>query len=250
MNLNDMSKPMTAKTLNELSLKRFGKKLKLEDFDLHQLYDARNKVRTVLFNVETNESYESVNSGDTYHKNKMFLDIINAEINEREKSLTESKRRQLKNSRLKNKNTKKIVETAEEEAELIMAAKDMVDKITGWMEHTSEMQSETMLSLGDAIRIEKGSKESKEFINIVKPSLDAMYESMESTRHKLISGVELLTGVRSLDMGDEPELEDDFDDSDDFAASSASKGGNSLEGREKRESFNRKGNLLNSKKKV
>ena len=32
---------------------------------------------------------------------------------------------------------KKVKEGAEEEAQLVMAAKDMVDKVTGWMEDTA-----------------------------------------------------------------------------------------------------------------
>ena len=39
-----------------------------------------------------------------------------------------------------------------------MAAKDMVDKVTGWMEDTASMQTETILELGDAIRDEEGAE--------------------------------------------------------------------------------------------
>ena len=48
----------------------------------------------------------------------------------------------------KDKEEKKVKEGAEESAQLVMAAKDMVDKITGWMEDTASMQSESMLELG------------------------------------------------------------------------------------------------------
>ena len=51
---------------------------------------------------------------------------------------------------------KKVKEGAEEQATLVMAAKDMVDRITGWMEDTAEMQTESMLELGDKIRDEMG----------------------------------------------------------------------------------------------
>ena len=50
----------------------------------------------------------------------------------------------------------KVREGAEEQATLVMAAKDMVDRITGWMEDTAEMQTESMLELGDKIRDELG----------------------------------------------------------------------------------------------
>ena len=70
----------------------------------------------------------------------------------------------------KDKEKKKVKEGAEEEAQLVMAAKDMVDKVTGWMEDTASMQTETILELGDAIRDEEGPEKSESFINAVKPT--------------------------------------------------------------------------------
>lgn len=241
MLLGDMSKPLTSKFLNETSAKRFGKKLKLEKFNMEQLYDARNRLRTKLHTVETTESYNSVNKGESYHQNKMFLDIVNAEILERESKKSSEPKTRWKNKKSR-VNENSLFETAEQEAELIMAAKDMVDKLSGWMEHTSEMQSETMLSLGDAIRVEKGSRESQEFIQVVRPALEQMYSVMEETRQKLISGVEMLTGERQPDIGQD-DMDMSMDDEqmgsdmgDDFSSSEAAKGGNSNSGREKRES--------------
>ena len=46
-----------------------------------------------------------------------------------------------------------VKEGAEESAQLVMASKDMVDKVTGWMENTASMQTETMLELADAVEM-------------------------------------------------------------------------------------------------
>lgn len=82
MNIREISKPVTAKSLNESLAKRFGQRIALENFTLEQLADARNKVRTTLSQIETNESFNSVKN-DTYQKSKLFLDVLNAEITER-----------------------------------------------------------------------------------------------------------------------------------------------------------------------
>ena len=66
-----------------------------------------------------------------------------------------------------------------------MASKDMVDRLTGWMEDTAEMQTESMLELADAIRDELGSEKSEAFTSAVKPALEAMYDAMETTRAAL-----------------------------------------------------------------
>ena len=149
----------------------------------------------------------------------------------------------------KDKEKKKVKEGAEEEAQLVMAAKDMVDKVTGWMEDTASMQSETILELGDAIRDEEGSEKSESFINAVKPALESLYTSLEATREALTGGVAVLTGegAPTDTMGadaEEPAMEptDDADidmpdQSDDFAASEPATGGEEPADREKRESF-------------
>ena len=146
----------------------------------------------------------------------------------------------------KDKEKKKEKEGAEEEAQLVMAAKDMVDKVTGWMEDTASMQSETILELGDAIRDEEGSEKSESFINAVKPALESLYTSLEATREALTGGVAVLTGENAPDtMGadaEEPAMEpttdadaDMPDQSDDFAASEPASGGEEPADRQKRE---------------
>ena len=146
----------------------------------------------------------------------------------------------------KDKEKKKVKEGAEEEAQLVMAAKDMVDKVTGWMEDTASMQSETILELGDAIRDEEGSEKSESFINAVKPALESLYTSLEATREALTGGVAVLTGENAPDtMGadaEEPAMEpttdadaDMPDQSDDFAASEPASGGEEPADRQKRE---------------
>lgn len=242
MNIREFTKPVTAKALNESLARKFGSRIDLNAFTTEQLTDARNKLRTKVFNVETTESFNSVQTAD-YQKTKLFLDVLNTAIAEREEiaasSLEESNRQ--------------VNEGAEDHAELVMAAKDMVDRITGWMEDTAEMQTESMLELADAIRDELGSEQSETFVNTVKPSLEALYQTMETTRVSLTNGVGLLTGEGEApeamgadddELGMEPTVdgEDDLDldmdmgDEEDFAAADAAAGGEEEAGRAKRES--------------
>ena len=149
--------------------------------------------------------------------------------------------------------TSLLKEGAEDNAEIIMASKDMVDRLTGWMEDTAEMQSESMLELADAIRDEMGQTQSDTFVNTVKPALEQLYGSMETTRVALTSGVSLLTGegeAPAADMGAPmdgeeemaPEIDGDVDMDleptvdDEFAAAGAAAGGTDEAGRAKRES--------------
>ena len=245
MNIREFTKPVTAKTLNESLAKRFGAKINIDEFTTEQLQDVRNKLRTKVFNVETTESFDAVQK-EEYSKNKLFLDVLNAALSERDDvtvAIDEA--------------IEQVNEGEEDKAELVMAAKDMVDRVTGWMEDTAEKQTESMLELADAIRDEMGSEASESFTNTVKPALEAMYATMESTRATLTQGVGMLTGeAEPMDtMGDddmdmEPTVDgDDMDmdiepDGDDFEADDAAAGGEEEAGREKRESATPKGKRI------
>jgi hypothetical protein len=244
MHIREFTKPVTAKTLNESLAKRFGAKINIDEFTTEQLQDVRNKLRTKVFNVETTESFDSVQKED-YAKNKLFLDVLNAALAERDDvtvAIDEA--------------IEQVNEGAEDAAELVMAAKDMVDRVTGWMEDTAEMQTESMLELADAIRDEMGSEQSESFTATVKPALEAMYAAMESTRNTLTQGVGMLTGegeapeAMGADVGaEDPAMEptvdaeaevdvaDAADAADDgMGAADAAAGGEEPMGREKRES--------------
>ena len=240
MHISQFGKPVTAKSLNESLGAKFGQKLNLKKFTLEQLQDVRNRLRTRLSQVETNESFDSVQN-ETYQKSKLMLDILNAEISERgEIDFTESRR---------------LREGEEDKAELVMAAKDMVDRVTGWMEDTAEMQTESMLELADAIRDEHGQESSEQFTNTIKPALEALFQTLEQTRETLTGAVGLLTGegtppetmgaeddlgagMDDLDLDSEGDADLDLDlaGDDDFGADAAATGG--LEGgdRARRES--------------
>lgn len=334
MNLKEITKPITAESLNETLAKRFGKKLNVQKFTNEQLEDARNKLRTQLSAIETNESFDDVHSNDTYQKSKLMLDVLNAEISQRDNIVGEEKKpdkdgdgvpdwadkkpgeddhakkdsksdkglsakqkklpKGLQNAIAKKKTNEgkyeyfddkataqahaekhggkvytnsgkgnaggknthvvikdiKLKEGKEDEAELVMASKDMVDRVTSWMEDTAEMQTESMLELADAIRDEMGMQQSDAFVGTVKPALEAMYDVMETTRAALTQGVGMLTGegeAPAPDMGAElpaePEgdvdadMEPTVDADDEFAAAEAGAGGEEEAGRAKRESI-------------
>ena len=76
MKLKEISKPQTTASLNENLAKNFGQRINIDAFTLEQLQDARNKIRTELSQIETNESFDSVLKDSDYQKKKMFLRVI------------------------------------------------------------------------------------------------------------------------------------------------------------------------------
>lgn len=292
MRLTEFNKQPTAETINESLSNMFGQKLNLESFTLEQLEDARNKIRTKLSQFETSNGYNAVYEDETYSKNKMFLNVLNKAIEERQEQavqitaleqmvldkvqegiialedLPAELRSKMQHSTSEKSIKEDVINEGEEEkAELIMASRDMVDRITGWMEDTAGMQAESMLELVDSIRDELGADLAMEFESVVKPALASIYTALETSRQQLTSGVRLLTGEGGAEMmGTDPLASDDMaadddlagdmdaglDAEDEFAADAAASGGDQAAGRPTREhiEYSRKlGIMLAPKKK-
>jgi hypothetical protein len=301
MRITEFKKQLTAKALNESAAKMFGQKLNLDSFTMEQLEDARNKLRTKIHQIENGQGFNAVYENENYSKNKLFLDVLNHTIEERSQvvefsdmermvlekvdqgliefaDLPEELQEKAHKSKMckacdmpakecKCDHEEKVDESVlregeEEKAELIMASRDMVDRITGWMEDTANMQAESMLELVDSIRDELGSDVSMEFEGLVKPALASIYAALEGARQQLTQSVAVITGEGGDSMmGAEqpiaPEIapeeapEEELDD-EEAGASAAAAGGPEAAGRAVRENaeFSRKlASLLAPKKK-
>ena len=199
----------------------------------------------------------------------MMLDIINKAISERKlaeyggsndpvakvASTTLSAKSKLDKGQALDQEEKKIVskmmtkEGVEEQSELILAAKDMMDKVTGYLEDLASMKTEGMLELADRIRDEMGADKADAFIQKIQPAIEQAEATLSTTRQELDNGVRILTGEEAvsdpmgaddtMDMDtDLDSLDSDTDDTetDEFGASDAEAGGTEPEGREQRES--------------
>ena len=139
-------------------------------------------------------------------------------------------------------------EGVEEQSELILAAKDMMDKVTSFLEDLASMKTEGMLELADRIRDEMGAEKSDAFLQKIQPAIEQAEATLTTTRQELDNGVRILTGeeVASEPMGadDTMDMDTDLDsldseggeETDEFGASDAEAGGTEPEGREQRES--------------
>jgi hypothetical protein len=152
-----------------------------------------------------------------------------------------------------------LLEGEEDKAEIIMATKDMVDRITGWLEDVAAMKAEQLLELVDSIREQQGSDVAQSYNDAVKPALEAVYTALETSRSGLSGALAIVSGgeapaTMGAPMGAAPAAGAEGE----MAAMGAEMGSelpampSAEAGREKRESVDysrRLGMLLNSKKK-
>jgi hypothetical protein len=268
----DLTKPITTESLLKEFESRFNMTMDLSQFNEEELQDYANHVRTKIHEITQNTHFGQELTNDGYQKNQMMLDIINQAISERKlaeyggsmsndpmtKGATTaiSAKTKLDKGQTLDQDEKKVVskliqkEGVEEQSELILAAKDMMDKVTSFLEDLASMKTEGMLELADRIRDEMGADKSDAFLQKIQPAIEQAEATLTTTRQELDNGVRILTGeeVASDPMGaddtmDMDNTDADLDDlgtddleSDEFGASDAEAGGTEPEGREQRES--------------
>ena len=285
----DLTKPITTESLLKEFESRFNMTMDLSKFNEVELQDYANHVRTKIHEITQNTHFGQELTNDGYQKNQMMLDIINQAITERKlaeyggsmstdpevkagstaisakskldkgQALTPGEKKQV-SKMLSTDEMKKmpkgtgtmmgVKEGVEEQSELILAAKDMMDKVTGYLEDLASMKTEGMLELADRIRDEMGADKADAFMQKIQPAIEQAEATLTTTRQELDNGVRILTGeeVASNPMGaddtmdmdntDLDSLDSEMDDTetDEFGASDAEAGGTEPEGREQRES--------------
>ena len=258
----ELTKPITAESLIKEFESRFNQTMDLSKFTKEDLEDYANKVRTKIHEITQNTHFGQELKDDNYQKNQMMLDVLNQKINEfeikndpdtmkmadkikRTAGMKDAEKKQIIGALVSKEDVK---EGVEEQSELILAAKDMMDKVTSFLEDLASMKTEGMLELADRIRDEMGAEKSDAFLQKIQPAIEQAEATLATTRQELDNGVRILTGevVASDPMGaddtmnmDDPDADlDDLEtpEPDEFGASDAEAGGTEPEGREQRES--------------
>ena len=260
----ELTKPITTEALLKEFESRFNQTLNLSQFSREQLEDTANKIRTKIHNITQNEHFGEELRNHDYQKSQAMLDIVNQAIREYGAGSSEirkdpdtakmvNKIKQMPG--IQDKDKKELIgavvtkEGVEEQSELILAAKDMMDKVTAFLEDLATMKTESMLELADRIRDEMGAEKADAFTQKVQPALEQAEATLGTTRQELDNSVRVLTGeeITTTDTmgaddtmntdGDEVGLDDlEGPETDEFGAADAEAGGTEPEGREQRES--------------
>ena len=278
MQSTELTKPVSSTVLLQQFESRFGQTMNLAGLDKTQLEDLANGVRTKIHTITDNLHFGKELKDNEYQKSQMMLDILNQAIKEyggsasggamsadpktaklvqkvqKASGLDSQEKKEIigdlvtKEMKKMPKGTGKMVasEGVEEQSELILAAKDMMDKVTGYLEDLASMKTEGMLELADRIRDEMGADKADAFIQKIQPALEQAESTLTQTRQDLDQGVRILTGEETATDtigADTDTMNTDADldslenpEADEFGATDAEAGGTEPEGRETRES--------------
>jgi len=229
MKLSEMSLT-SPKKINKFMESRFGFAI---NFDTLSVAKAERLSETI--NANLNKIRHS-SAFHTAEQNPRYMELLT--VRESLAQWIDAQRHQLNEGEVSN-------------AEVLLAAKDMVDSVQDTIEKVGKMQNEQLPQLLDSIRDQIGSEQADAFKNAVGETLNQLMQNLQTAREGVDNGVRVLSGEQvdnpmsmggdlpppeGMPGGDLPPPSSDFDseESDGFAATDAAVGGPETLGREKR----------------
>jgi hypothetical protein len=227
MKLNDMSPRATPKNMNKIFESRFGFTI---DFNKLTLPRAQKMAHTIKENLMAIRRSHGIHSAE---KNPKYMELLM--VNEALSKWIRSRTR--------------LVEGELGQAEVILAAKSMVDTVQDMIEKVGKLQNEELPPLLDTIRDQLGTAQADSFKQAADQALSSLSQQLTTAREGLDQGARALAGedVASDMMGGgmpggepgmgEPGMGDPSmpdPEMDAFAGTDAATGGTTPLGREKR----------------
>jgi hypothetical protein len=227
MKLSEMA-VTDAKKINKVMESRFGFAL---DFGKLTVEKAEKLSETIQANLDKIRYSVDLHTAE---RNPRYMELLT--VRESLNAWLEENRQQLTEGEVGN-------------AEVLMAAKDMVDSVQDAIEKVGKMQNEQLPQLLDSIRDQVGSEQAEGFKNAVGTTLDALMQNLQTAREGVDKGVRILSGEAvdnpmampgdDLSGGDTelppaPGSDLDQDETDGFGATDAAVGGAEELGRELR----------------
>ena len=80
MKIEQFRQELTTEQLNDRLSKVFGTSIDLNKFSTEQIQTAQSNVAGKISNIEQSEPFDSLSHNEEYHKQKMFLDVLNSAL--------------------------------------------------------------------------------------------------------------------------------------------------------------------------
>jgi len=227
MKLAEMSTKSTRK-INKLMESRFGFAINFSNLTVEK---AERLSETIVANLDKIRHSVDLHTAE---RNPRYMELLT--VKEGLSTWLEQHRQQLVEGEVGN-------------AEVLLAAKNMVDSIQDAIEKVGKMQNEQLPELLDSIRDQVGGEQAEGFKNAVGTTLETLMQNLQTAREGVDGGVRILTGEQvdnpmampgdDLSGGDAglppaPGSDLDQDETDGFGATDAATGGAEELGRELR----------------
>lgn len=171
MNLNQLS-PSKVKRINKLLETRFGFEINYNKLSLPKAMRLSTALTENLNKIRRSYGAHVAEKNPKYMEMLLVKESLNDWISHQEF----------------------LMEGELETAEVVLAAKDMVDSVQDMITDASKMQNEELPPLLDSIRDQVGTAEADAFESTVTSALQALMEALKAARDALDSGARVLAG--------------------------------------------------------
>jgi len=199
MKLENFNKELTSQTFNNTLKEKFGYRLNLDKLPL-------DKAQKMLISVNESLDYAVKKSGEkarnskAFAEKKLIAETLNKFVSEKKSRIVLERRR----SQLR----RKLNEAEAQEAEVLLAAKDMVDRIQKMIEDLGEMQNEQLQPLVDSVRQSMGDETASSFESSMQGAINSAMDAVRNARTEADSASRILTGE---EMPADPTMGGDMD---------------------------------------
>ena len=227
MKLSEMSVKSTRK-INKLLESRFGFTINYSNLTVAK---AEKLSETISANLNKIRHSVALHTAET---NPRYMELLT--VQEGLNTWLEQHRQQLTEGEVGN-------------AEVLLAAKNMVDSVQDAIEKVGKMQNEQLPELLDSIRDQIGSEQAEAFKSAVGETLNTLMQNLQAAREGVDNGVRVLSGEQvdnpmampepgmgapAGELPPPPGSDLDADETDGFGATDAAVGGAEELGRERR----------------
>jgi hypothetical protein len=226
MYLNDLnSAAHNVEKINKVLANTFGHDINITEMSTNSLERMLNVTNAKISEIkESNSTYWE---NPQYNKLNLISHSLRTYIKEVAPGRTDGKKMKTK-----------VKESADlEQAEVLLAAKELVDKVQKMVEDLAEMQVQELMPIVDAMKEQIGFEIADSYNAAAEAALSAMLDTAKSTKEAMENATLIASGERiaapmPTDMGAEPEVNDELDMSDEFAGDDAAAGDDNTLGRE------------------
>jgi uncharacterized protein (DUF2164 family) len=102
----------------------------------------------------------------------------------------------------KKKTGKKVMESEVQQAQVVLAAQDMVDRIQDTLEDVTEMKFKDLPALVDSIRNEVGMSQAQQYMSDASSALDTLISCLQETKTSIESAQGVITGQEPVVPGE------------------------------------------------
>jgi len=113
----------------------------------------------------------------------------------------------MKKEAKKYKKGKKVMESEVQQAQVVLAAQDMTDRIQDTLEDVTEMKFKDLPALVDSIRNEVGMNQAQQYMTDASAALDSLIACLQETKTAIESAQGAITGQEPVVPGEDDELD-------------------------------------------